>query len=89
MNDKKQKDQPKYGTLEYYQIRLPELERERNWAQQSSDYYQKELAKAHELIGRIIHQLSERWDSVRLTSFFPTDNLYSKRTFGNPEGKKI
>lgn len=51
-----------------------------------SDYYQKELAKAHELLGRIIHQFSERWDSVNLTKFFPTDNLHRKRTIGNAKG---
>ena len=54
----------------------------------SSDYYSKELAKAHELLGRVIHQLSERWDSVNLTEYFPTNNLGHKRTAANPSGKK-
>ena len=49
-------------------------------AQRHSDYYRDELAKAHAILGRVVHQASERWDSVRLTSFFPTDNLYSKRS---------
>ena len=52
-----------------------------------SDYYQRELQKAHELLGRVIHQLSERWDSVRLTKYHPTDNLHGKRTINNPSGK--
>lgn len=55
-------------------------------AQQSSDYYQAELAKAHELLGRVIHQLSECWDSVNLTKYHPTDNLHHKRTIVNPKG---
>lgn len=54
----------------------------------SSDYYRKELAKAHELLGRVIHQVSERWDSVNLTEYFPTNNLWRKRTVANPSGKK-
>ena len=56
-------------------------------AQASSDYYQAELEKAHTLLGRIIHQVSERWDSVNLTKYYPTDNLFHKRHVGNPEGK--
>ena len=54
----------------------------------SSDYYRKELAKAHELLGRVIHQVSERWDTVNLTEYFPTNNLWRKRTVVNPSGKK-
>ena len=54
----------------------------------SSDYYRKELAKAHELLGRVIHQVSERWDSVNLTEYFPTNNLGRKRTVVNPSGKQ-
>lgn len=50
------------------------------------DYYRKELAKAHEIIGRITHQLSERWDTVHLTKYYPTDNLHNKRTINNPGG---
>ena len=53
-----------------------------------SNYYQAELEKAHTLIGRIIHQFSERWDSVNITKFFPTDNLHHRRTVGNPKGNK-
>lgn len=51
-------------------------------------YYQNELEKAHALIGRIVHQLSERWDSVNLTKYFPTNNLHKDKTINNPEGKK-
>ncbi len=54
----------------------------------SSDYYRKELAKAHELLGRVIHQLSERGYSVNLTEYFPTNNFGRKRTVVNPSGKK-
>jgi len=54
----------------------------------SSDYYQNQLAKAHEILGRVIHQLSERWDSVNLTKYFPTDNLANKRTINNPGGER-
>jgi len=50
-------------------------------------YYREELTKAHALLGRVIHQVSERWDSVNLTSYFPTDNLSRKRTFSNPSGE--
>ena len=53
-----------------------------------SRYYQAELLKAHTLLGRVIHQLSERWDSVNLSKYFPTDNLWGKRTFGNAKGEK-
>jgi len=55
-------------------------------AQAEAIYYREQLAKAHELLGRIIHQTSERWDSVRLTQYYPTDNLHGKRTVSNPAG---
>lgn len=54
----------------------------------TADYYKKELAKAHEILGRVIHQFSERWDHVNLTEYFPTDNLHRARTINNPAGKK-
>jgi len=60
-------------------------------AKQSSaeaKYYRNQLSKAHEVLGRVIHQLSERWDSVNLTEYYPTDNLWRKRTSNNPTGKK-
>ena len=57
-------------------------------AKESSNYYQQQLIDAHTLIGRIIHQMSERWDSVNLTKYFPTDNLCGKRTLNNPSGKQ-
>lgn len=56
-------------------------------AKAEAEYYQKELAKAHELLGRVIHQISERWDSVRLTKYYPTDNLSNRRTISNPKGE--
>ena len=54
-----------------------------------ANYYQEELQKAHTLLGRIVHQTSERWDTINLTKYFPTDNLHNRRTVGNPTGKKI
>jgi len=53
----------------------------------AENYYRTELAKAHEILGRVIHQLSERWDSVNLTEHYPTDNLHGQRTTNNPTGK--
>lgn len=76
----------KYGTFKYYHARVLELEKERNVANDTADYYQAELSKAHTLLGRVIHQTSERWDTVRLTKYCPTDNLHGRRTIGNPKG---
>ena len=53
-----------------------------------AEYYRQQLAKSHEILGRVIHQLSERWDRVNLTEFFPTDNLDRSRTLSNPTGKE-
>lgn len=53
-----------------------------------SDYYRDQLAKSHEMIGRIICQLSERWDTVNLTKYFPMDNLSGQRTLNDPTGTK-
>jgi len=50
------------------------------------EYYREQLAKSHEILGRVIHQLSEHWDSVRLTAYFPTNNPCNKRTIDNPGG---
>lgn len=55
-------------------------------AQTSSDYYQAQLTQSHALLGRVIHQLSERWDAVNLTPYFPTDNLNGARRIGNAGG---
>lgn len=49
-------------------------------------YYREELVKAHALLGRVVQQLSERWDSVNLTAYFPTSNLHRGRSVGNPNG---
>jgi len=87
MTNKKSSDFD-YGTIEYYNLRVCELEQERNIYKTQADYYQTELAKSHELLGRIVHQTSERWDSVQLTKFYPTDNLHGKRTLNNPSGKQ-
>jgi len=48
-------DEYEYGTLEYYRTRVTELEEERNIEIDRSSYYQTELAKSHELLGRILH----------------------------------
>ena len=56
-------------------------------SENSSKYYQQQLVDAHALLGRITHQLSERWDSVNLTKHFPTDNLHGKRSCNNPTGE--
>ena len=55
---------------------------------EEAEYYMAELAKAHELLGRVIHQTSERWDTVNLTRYFPTSNLHRLRNQTNPGGKK-
>ena len=83
----KKSEDYKFDTLDYYRARAKELEDERNLAHEESKYYRVQLAKSHEILGRVIHQLSERWDSVRLTEYFPTDNLWGKRTTGNPKGE--
>ena len=56
--------------------------------QKEADYYRVQLAKSHEILGRVIHQLSERWDSVNLTQYYPTDNLHHSRCCNNPSGEK-
>lgn len=75
-----------YGPTAYFRVRIHELEKERNKANYEADYYRTELASAHELLGRVVHQTSERWDSVRLTKYYPTDNLHGKRNRNNPKG---
>lgn len=77
-----------HGTLAYYKARTYELEFERNQRTDESNYYQTELAKSHEILGRVVHQLSERWDLVNLTKFYPTDNLRRRRDINNPKGVK-
>jgi len=77
-----------YGTKEYYHERVVELETQRDTANKEAKYYREQLAKAHEILGRTMHQLSQRWDVVRLTEHFPTDNLHNLRRSINPEGKK-
>lgn len=52
----------------------------------AADYYQQQLVDAHALIGRLVHQMSERWDTANLTKYYPTDNLHGKRRVGNPTG---
>ena len=61
-------------------------EKKYNNARRESEYYRTELEKAHAILGRVIHQLSERWDSVNLTKYYPTDNLYRNRSISNPTG---
>lgn len=75
-----------FGTLGYYRARVAELAEERDSASEEAKYYREQLAKAHELLGRVLHQTSERWDSVRLSEYFPTDNLHGRRNHKNPKG---
>lgn len=76
------------GSFDYYKARTFELEADRNRAQDATEYYKTELSKSHALLGRTMHQLSERWDSVHLTEYFPTDNLNNNRSLSNPTGNK-
>ncbi len=64
------------------------FEKECKRLSKESHYYRQQLAAAHELLGRVIHQASHRWDSVRLTQYYPTDNLHGARRDSNPTGKK-
>lgn len=75
---------PEADSLEY---RLEYWERTAKEYKAESKYYQEELEKAHTILGRVIHQLSERWDTVNLTKYFPTNNLWRKRTVANPTGE--
>lgn len=52
----------------------------------AEEYYRDQLAKAHEILGRVLHQHSEVWDTVRLTKYYPTDNLHGFRSISNPSG---
>lgn len=63
-------------------------EKQAKESQASADYYQTELVSAHAMIGRITMQLSERWDTVNLTKYHPTNNLHRRRTIGNVTGEK-
>ena len=74
---------------------IAELKKNRDfWVEQAAksaaaeDYYREQLAAAHELLGRVVHQTSERWDTVNLTRHFPTDNLHRRRTVHNPSGEQ-
>jgi len=66
--------------------RLSFWEREAKRSAQEAIYYRDELKKSHTILGRVIHQLSERWDSVNLTEYYPTDNLHHFRSINNPDG---
>lgn len=72
-----------------HKARIIELEKQSDKYKSEADYYRMQLAKAHEILGRVVHQLSERWDSVNLTEYHPTDNLHHKRTVNNPTGEVI
>lgn len=66
---------------DYWQQRATVLGKE-------ADYYRRQLSEAHALLGRVVHQTSERWDSVNITEHFPTNNLHGRRNSSNPEGEK-
>lgn len=88
MKEKRPSSDFECGTLNYYHARVIELEIDRDKNGKRAEYYQTELAKSHEILGRVIHQLSERWDNINLTKYYPTDNLHNRRGIDNPEGKK-
>lgn len=73
---------------------MTDLERAQWWERKyreketESNYYQQQLVDAHAILGRVVHQLSERWGSVNLTEYFPTDNLHHKRGVGNAAGAR-
>lgn len=46
-------------------------------------YYQAELSKAHTLIGRLLHQLSEMREVANLSPEFPTHNPQHRRAPGD------
>ena len=84
---KKSSKDYEYGITDYFCLRVKELEAESERYKDESKYYRAQLSKSHEILGRVIHQASERWDSVNLTEFFPTDNLHGKRSGSNPTGR--
>ncbi len=84
----KKSDDFTYGSPEYYHLRTLELEQDRDRNDDRAKYYQTELETSHALLGRVIHQTSERWDTVNISSYFPTDNLFRNRTGNNPTGEK-
>ena len=73
---------------------MDSLDLARYWETQSKKheagetYYRLELEKAHALLGRVVQQLSERWDTVNLSTYFPTSNLHRERSVSNPGGEK-
>jgi hypothetical protein len=71
---------------EWYSNRVTVLEEENKRRTLEVQYYMSELAKAHEILGRVIHQYSEHWDMVRLTKYFPTNNASNARMINNPGG---
>jgi hypothetical protein len=71
---------------EWYSNRITVLEEKLNERTYEVQYYRLELTKAHEILGRVIHQYSEHWDTVRLTKYFPTDNPFSARKIDNSRG---
>jgi len=72
--------------IDVYKMRAMFWEDKAKRSTQEANYYRPELVKAHTLIGRIVHQASEHWDSINITEFFPTDNQRGKRTINNPSG---
>lgn len=75
------------GVMQDDRERALYFEKQAELYQSEARYYQEELVKAHALLGRVVHQLSERWDTVNLTKYYPTDNLHHRRTVGNPKGE--
>lgn len=55
--------------LEELQERVVFWEKRAKIEEKKASYYQEQLEKSHAILGRVIHQLSERWDSVTITKY--------------------
>ena len=57
--------------------KIPQRAREREVVERKmASYYKEELAVAHTLLGRLLHQTSESQESVNLGKDFPTANSF-------------
>ena len=53
-----------------------------------ASYYKEELAVAHTLLGRLLHQTSENQESVNLGKDFPTANRFFPGTLRGKMGEE-
>lgn len=86
MDDRDRDELHPWGSIAELKENRDFWQRTANKSLDAESYYRDQLAAAHELLGRVIHQTSERWDSVNISRHFPTDNLHRKRTANNPSG---